>query len=84
MRDESNQEPTSDIETERLVVLAVVEGEDGCSRGALLADLADIDPDLVEQAIASLERAGLLEVTRTRLRPTAALRRLDDLGFICL
>jgi hypothetical protein len=84
MRDESNQVPRFDSETERLVVLAVVEGEGGCSRTALLADLADVAPDLVELAIASLERAGLLEVTRTRLRPSAALRRVDDLGFICL
>jgi DNA-binding MarR family transcriptional regulator len=84
MRDESNQEPRFDSDTERLVVLAVVESRRGYPRAALLADLADIEPGLVELAIASLEQAGLLEVKRTRLHPTAALRRVDDLGLICL
>jgi hypothetical protein len=84
MRDESNQEPRFDSDTERLVVLAVVESRRGYPRAALLADLADIEPGLVELAIASLEQAGLLEVKRTRLHPTAALRRVDELGLICL
>jgi DNA-binding MarR family transcriptional regulator len=84
MRDESKQEQQFDGDTERLVVLAVIGHSRGYPRVELLADLADIEPGLVELAIASLEQAGLLEVKRTRLHPTAAMRRLDDLGLICL
>jgi DNA-binding MarR family transcriptional regulator len=84
MRDESKQEQPFDGYTERLVVLAVLGRRRGYPRSQLLADLAAVEPGLVEGAIGSLEQAGLLEVKRTRLHPTAAMQRLDDLGMICL
>jgi DNA-binding MarR family transcriptional regulator len=84
MRGESKQEQPFDGYTERLVVLAVLGRRRGYPRAQLLADLDDIEPRLVEQAIASLEQAGLLDVKRTRLHPTAAMQRLDDLAMICL
>ena len=84
MRDESKQEQPIDGHTERLVVLAVLGRPRGCRRAQLLAELSGIQENRVEAAVASLERAGLIEVRRTRLHPSAALRRLDELELICL
>ncbi|HEX4186779.1 MAG TPA: hypothetical protein VHY83_02665 [Solirubrobacteraceae bacterium] len=84
MRGESKQEQPFDGHVERLVVLAVLSGRRGYPREQLLGDLADIDSGRLERAIASLEQAGLLDVKRTRLYPSAAMRRLEDLSMICL
>ena len=84
MRDESNQDHLFDGYTERLVVLQVLGQMRGCPRARLLAELDDIDPELVEHAIASLEKAGLVRVNRARVYPSAALQRLDELTMICV
>jgi hypothetical protein len=84
MRDESNQEHLFDGYTERLVVLQVLGRRRGYPRARLLADLNDIEQELVENAIASLERAGLVCVKRTSLYPSAALQRLQELMMICV
>jgi len=84
MRDESNQEHFFDGYTERLVVLQLLGHRSGYPRARLLADLDDIEPQLVEQAIASLEQAGVVCVEGTRLHPSAALQRLDELTMICI
>jgi DNA-binding MarR family transcriptional regulator len=84
MRDESKQEQPFDGYAERLVVLAVLGRRSGYPRSQLLGELAGVEAGRVERAIASLEQAGLLDVKRTRLHPTAALQRLDDLAMICL
>ena len=83
MRDESNQEHFFDGYSERPVVLAVIGRTRGYPRARLLADLDDIERQLVERAIASLERAGVVYVEST-LHPSAALQRLDDLTMICI
>jgi hypothetical protein len=64
-------------------VLEVLGRTRGYPRACVLADLDDIEPALVERAIVSLERAGLAHVKRTRLCPSVALQRLDDLAMIC-
>jgi hypothetical protein len=84
MRDESNQEHFFDGYTERLVVLAVLGHKRGYPRRRVLSDLDDIEPEIVERAIASLEHAGLVCGRRARLYPSAALQRLDDLTMICV
>jgi hypothetical protein len=84
MRGESNQEQLIDGYTERLVALQVLGHKRGYPRARLLRDLDDIEPQLVEQAIASLEQAGVLYVKRTRLHPSGAMQRLDDLTMICV
>ncbi|HEV7584728.1 MAG TPA: hypothetical protein VGO14_03010 [Solirubrobacteraceae bacterium] len=84
MRDESKQEEQLDGDTERLVVLAVLGRRRGYPRAQLLADLADIEPCVVDRAISSLAQAGLLDVKRTRVHPSSAMQRLDDLDMICL
>jgi hypothetical protein len=84
MRDESNQEHFFDGYTQRLVVLAVLGRTRGYPRARLLADLNDLDAGRVECAIASLQEAGVVCVKRTRVYPSAALRRLDELTMICV
>jgi DNA-binding transcriptional regulator YhcF (GntR family) len=84
MRDESNHEHFADEYTERLVVLQVLGHGRGYPLARLLADLDDIEPQLVKQAIASLEEAGVVRVTRARVHPSAAMQRLDDLTMICV
>jgi DNA-binding MarR family transcriptional regulator len=84
MRDESKQEQPFDGSTERLVVLAVLSRRRGCPRSQLIAELSDVEPGRVERAIVSLEQAGVLHVKRTRLHPTPAIQRLEDLAMICL
>jgi hypothetical protein len=84
MRDESNQEHFVDGYTERLVALAVLGRKRGYPRARVLADLDDIDQEVVDIAIASLERAGVLCVKGTRLYPSAAMQRLDELTMICV
>jgi hypothetical protein len=84
MRDESNHERFADEYTERLVVLQLLGHRRGYPRARLLSDLDDIESELVEQAIASLEQAGVLAVKRTRLHPSIALQRLDDLTMVCI
>jgi hypothetical protein len=84
MRDQSNQEHPPDGYAERLVLLAVLARRGGYPRVRLPADLEGIDPELLERAITSLEASGLLCATRTRLRCSAALKRLDELNMICV
>jgi hypothetical protein len=50
----------------------------------VLADLDDIDAELVDGAIASLERAGVVCSEGTRLYPSPAMQRLDELTMICV
>jgi hypothetical protein len=84
MQGESNQEHFFDGYTERLVALAVLGHKRGYPRARVLADLDDIDPELVDSAIASLERAGVLRSEGTRLYPSSAMQRLDELTMICV
>jgi hypothetical protein len=84
MRGESKHDRFFDGYTERLVVLQVLGHRRGYPRVRVLADLDDIDPALVEQAIESLAQAGVLRVKRTRLHASVALQRLDELTMICI
>jgi Mn-dependent DtxR family transcriptional regulator len=85
MRDESNQDPErADPESERLVVIEVLESKDGYTSSRLERKLSPVSPEGVRNAVASLERIGVVDVKRTRVHPSAALRRIDELGLICI
>jgi len=85
MHEESKQDDgTLDLYTEHLVVQQVLDHTRGYPRVQLDADLDDIDPEWVENAIRSLEQAGVVVVKRTRIHPSRALQRLDDLHVICI
>jgi hypothetical protein len=70
--------------TERLVVHRVLGRKRGYPIARLRADLDDINPEWIEESIASLERAGVVVVKRTIIHPSAALQRIDDLGMVCI
>lgn len=85
MQDESNQDPDrADSNSERLVALEVLERKDGYTPGRLERKLTPISAEGVRNAVASLERVGVVDVKRTRVHPSAALRRIDELGLICI
>jgi len=83
MRDESKQvDGPINHYTEKLVALQVLGYKRGCPLSKLLATLDNIDPKWVEASIASLARAGVVVVKRTRIHPSAALRRIDELDMV--
>jgi hypothetical protein len=83
MQDESKQDRGClDPHTERLVAIEVLERKDGFSPARLERKLRPTEPQLVRDAVASLERAGVVVVKRTRVHPSAALRRIDALDLI--
>jgi hypothetical protein len=84
MQDESNQEHFTGEYIERLVVLQMLGRSRGCTRARLLADLDDVEPRLIDRAMASLVQVGLLCVKRTRFYPSPAMQRLDELAMICV
>jgi hypothetical protein len=86
MQDESKHDQPVDHWTERLVVLQALgrDEEGGCPLERVRAELSDIEPARVEDAIASLQAAGVVLVEGGRLRPSEAARRLDDLAMIAI
>jgi hypothetical protein len=85
MRDESNQDPErADPESERLVAIEVLERKDGYTPRRLERKLSPVSPEGIRNAVASLERVGVLDVKRTRVHPSAVLRRIDELGLNCI
>lgn len=43
-----------------------------------------ISPEWVDESVASLQKVGVVITKRTRIHPTAAMQRLDDLNLICI
>jgi len=73
-----------DPRTERLVAIEVLERTDGLMPERLERQLRPTEPELVRDAVASLERVGVVVVKRSRVHPSAALRRIDALDLICM
>ncbi|HEY1690187.1 MAG TPA: hypothetical protein VGF95_15135 [Solirubrobacteraceae bacterium] len=85
MRDKSKQvDGPANPYTESLVVLQVLGDKRGRPLSKLRAALDDIDPQRVEEAIASLQSAGVVVVKRTRIHSSTALRRIDELHMVCI
>ena len=70
--------------TESLVVQQVLGHKRGYPLTRLRADLDDINPEWIEESIASLQRSGVVVVKRTRIHPSAALQRIDDLDMVAI
>jgi len=72
---------TLDIRTQHAIILELLSRSDALSTSelyrAIQADSAQID-----SAVQSLANAGVLLVESDLLRPTTALKRIDDLGMI--
>jgi hypothetical protein len=85
MQNQSKQDPgCREPYTERLVVLQLLGRKDGLAPAQPKRTLRPIEPEYVREAIAGLEETGLAVIKRTRIHPTLALRRLDELTMICV
>lgn len=85
MHGKSKQDPgVVDRTTERLVVFEVAERASGRDRRRIYRTLSHIDPAVIDAAITSLEAVGVVVCRGLSVRQTAALRRLDALGVICV
>jgi hypothetical protein len=86
------QQPPRDIRgrnawtAERAIVLQVL--RDDCdvrwSRAALVREIADVEPVLVELALVRLRQYGVLSSAGTRVRASPATLRLDELELIAV
>jgi hypothetical protein len=86
MQEQSNHDQPVDHWTECLVVLqALGRGErDGAPLERVRAELSDIEPARVEDAIASLRAAGVVLLDDGRLHLSDAAQRLDELAMIAI
>jgi hypothetical protein len=70
--------------TEALIVTCLLGEKRGVTLKRLRRELDDLEPGWVDESIESLERAGVVFVSDTRLHGTPAMQRLDDLDLICI
>ncbi len=85
MRDESKQDPVGAASrAERLVVVHVLACGEGLPQARLVRRLWPIEREPIAEAVASLAAAEVVLVTRRRVYPSPALRRLDALELIAI
>ena len=56
----------------------------GITLKRLHRELDDLEPGWVDESIESLEQAGVVFVSETRIHGTPAMRRLDALDMLCI
>lgn len=71
---------------ERAIVLQVLRDDRDAhwSRMALVREISDCEPALIDQALTRLRREGILMSASTRVCAAPATRRLDELELIAL
>jgi len=81
-----NEQAIYDQSTELLIVLQVLEEGHpvGRPRTELEAVLCDIDPDVIGNALRSLEAAGVVHLEDGDVQPSLCARRLDTLSLIAV
>lgn len=80
-----NEQAIYDQSTEHLIVLQVLESHPvGPPRTELEDVLCDIDPDVIGNALRSLEAAGVVHLEDGEVQPSLCARRLDTLGLIAV
>lgn len=67
---------------ERLVTIQLLSHPRGRDRNALYRALRHSQDDAIDEAVVSLEQAGILTVAARVLHPSHALIRLEQLGLI--
>lgn len=72
----------SDIVTERLLVLQVLDGPGSRSRSELEVALSDVEPLSVCDALTALEGEGVLYAVGEQIWVSRCARHLDELGII--
>ena len=81
-----NEQAIYDQSTEHLIVLQMLENGHpvGRPRTELEDVLRDIDPDVIGNALRSLEAAGVVHLEDEDVQPSLCARRLDTLGLIAV
>jgi len=71
---------------QRAVVLQILgeHREERWSPAELERELSDLQPGALQEALLSLERAGVLERSGETVRASQAVRRLDELDLIAV
>ncbi|HWX44795.1 MAG TPA: hypothetical protein VNY52_05690 [Solirubrobacteraceae bacterium] len=85
MQDKSNQnQAPPDEGTERLVMLQLLREDraEWWSRGDVLSELYDVDPDSIGDAVVSLARVATVVLDGEHVRASASAWRLDALNMI--
>jgi hypothetical protein len=79
-------DPLEQDGTQCLVVLQVLRDErpEWWSRGDLLSELYDVDPDAIVVALERLREQGVVQVKGERFSASSCARHLDALGFVCI
>lgn len=79
-------DPLEQDGTQCLVVLQVLRDErpEWWSRGDLLSELYDVDPDAIGVALERLREQGVVQVKGERFSASPCARHLDALGFVCI
>jgi hypothetical protein len=68
-------------DVQRLVAIEVLGRPGGRERGRMYRSLR-LEREAIDDALASLETAGVLRMTATRVYATEALRRLESLALV--
>jgi hypothetical protein len=85
MHDKSNQVPGEhDWRTERSLVLMVLSHSERCSRAILEAELRDIEPLTVSDALTSLGAEGVVSLDGDQVEASLCVWHLDTLGLIAV
>jgi hypothetical protein len=81
-----NEQAIYDEGTEHLIVLQMLEDGHpvGRPRAELEDVLCDLDPDVIGNALRSLEAAGVVHLEDEDVQPSLCARRLDTLGLIAV
>lgn len=78
MHDSSKQVP---VRVERIVALLVLDHPEGCSRGDLKAELAELDQG-VEDALSFLRAKGVIRMYAGKYLPSQSTEHLNTLDLI--
>lgn len=84
MQHESKQVPQDPSSAQRIIVLIVLEHDDGIARSALNAEVDDLDPNAVRDALMMLAREGVIVADDERVQASRCARHLDALSLICV
>lgn len=84
MRDTATDGLIAVYDPERLVIEELLGRPHGRERARIYVAHPHFPAETIDQAIISLEQAGLLRASPSRVRPTEALKRLEHLSLIAL
>jgi hypothetical protein len=75
---------TDDTAVQATVVLHLLGRDRAYPRAEVFAAIPGVSTDELRAALASLADAGVIQLTETGIKASAALRRLDEIGLIVI